>query len=95
MTFSLGSDPASFVIINRITPLDEAAHDSGVVRISASCDSAGIGDSVVELYHELRRYLAMGQILILTPNAEDLQCVRRFTVFNAKLKVSVSKNNKL
>lgn len=60
------------ILTERITPLDEAAHNSGVVRISASRDPAGIGDSVVELHHELRRYLAMGQILVLTPNAEDL-----------------------
>lgn len=86
--------PASFVtiLIDRITPLDEAAHDSGVVRISAPGDPAGIGDSVVELHHELRRYLAMGQILVLTPNAEDLQCILQLLI--AKV-VSLFKYDKL
>jgi len=78
---SLGSNfPECFVIIltKRITSLDEAAHDPGVVGIPASRDPAGISDGVVKLHHELRRYLAMGQILVLTPNTEDLQCVCRF-----------------
>lgn len=61
------------ILTEKVTPLDEAAHDPGVIGIPASRDPARIGDSVVELHHKLRRHFAMGQILVLTPNTENLQ----------------------
>lgn len=82
------------ILTERIIPLDEAANDPGIVGIPASRDPAGIGDGVVELHHELRRYLTVGQILVLTPNTEDLQCICRFIV-SAKFKVVSSSDDKL
>lgn len=55
------------------TSLDETAHNPGVVRIPTSRNTAGIGNRVVELHHELRWYFAMRQILALTPDTENLQ----------------------
>lgn len=61
---------------NQVTSFDEATNDLGIVGIPASCDSAGVGDGIVKLHHELRWNFVMSQILALTPNAKDLQCYR-------------------